>query len=130
MTAVLGFLGFGGVVACKYGTLARSNYKFEGQVTNEKQEPLAGIQIERYDGYVDDNQYYWGGYADTLYTDTTGRFYRMFEYTYACHYQRIIATDTSGVYEPLDTIVTPTYELSEEYESDAYLNLHLMLKKK
>ena len=131
MAAVLGLLGFGGTVACKYGVLPNTTFKFEGQVTNENQEPLEGIQIERYEGYEEDNQYYWGGFAYTLYTDTAGRFFEIYEYTYPAYYQRIVAADTSGVYEVLDTIVTPVYEVSDRsYESDSYLNVNLVMKKK
>ena len=131
MTTVLGLLGFGTFSCGMYGVPA-GDLTFEGQVTNNKKEELKGIQIVRFGGWGDANpEMHWEDYADTLYTNDEGRFYRYYENIFPLEYHRIIATDLSGVYESKDTVVTVRYKHGHGwYRGKATLQMNLELKEK
>ena len=129
---LLGLLGFSSCeVRCDYG-VPSGDLTFEGKVTNEEQETLEGIQVVRCGGWQDDiPQMYWEEYADTLYTNSSGEFYRELKGDFPLKCQKITVTDPSGTYESKDTIVTVQYKGGHGwYEGRANLKLNFTLKKK
>ena len=131
MTAILALMGFGSFGCGMYG-VPSGDLTFEGKVTNEEQEALEGIQVVRCGGWKDDiPQQYWEQYADTLYTNSSGEFYRELKGDFPLEYQKITVTDPSGTYESQDTIVTVRYKGGHGwYEGRANLKLNFTLKKK
>lgn len=131
MTAILALMGFGCNRVSMYG-VPSGDLTFEGQVTNEEQEALEGIQVVRCGGWRDDiPQMHWEQYADTLYTNSAGEFYKEQKGLFPNRYQKITVTDPSGTYESQDTVVTVQYKHGHGwYEGEANLKLNFTLKKK
>ena len=131
MTAVLGFMGFSSFGCAMYG-VPSGDLTFEGKVLNEEQEELPDIQVVRRGGWEDDiPRMYWEEYADTLYTNSSGEFYKEYEGIFPLTYQKITLTDPSGIYESRDTVVAVRYKFGHGwYEGKAHLNITFTLKKK
>lgn len=130
---VLGLLGFSGCewMRAKYG-VPTGDLDFEGQVLNEENQELPNIQIVARQGWKDGaGTMYWQQYADTLYTDSTGHFYRFYEGIFPLEYHQIIANDTSGIYasDTIDTTVSYSGGHGAWYEGEATLNVSFILKK-
>ena len=118
-------------MVAEYGC-PHADLTLEGQVTNEEQEALEGIQVVRCGGWRDDiPQMHWEQYADTLYTNSAGEFYKEQKGLFPNRYQKITVTDPSGTYESQDTVVTVQYKHGDGwYEGEANLKLNFTLKKK
>lgn len=131
MTAVLGFMGFSSFGCAMYG-VPSGDLTFEGKVLNEEQEELPDIQIVRRGGWQDDiPQMYWEEYADTLYTNSEGGYYKESKRIFPLKYHKITVSDLSGIYESKDTVVTVNYRGGHGwYEGKAHLNVNFVLHKK
>lgn len=133
ISLLMGVLGFSSCTeqALMYG-VPSGDLVFEGKVVNEEQEELSGIQIVRRGGWKDDiPKMYWEEYADTLYTNSEGVYYRKYEGDFPLQYHQITVTDPSGVYASTDTIVTVEYKGSQGwYKGQADLKVDFVLKKK
>lgn len=134
ITLLMGVLGFSSCESHFMGMygVPSGNLTFEGKVVNEEQEALPDVQIVRRGGWKDDiPQMYWEEYADTLYTNSEGEYYREYPDIFPLQYQKITATDPSGIYESTDTIVTVEYKGGQGwYEGKAALKVDFVLKKK
>ncbi|MBR6117862.1 MAG: radical SAM-associated putative lipoprotein [Paludibacteraceae bacterium] len=137
INAVIAFLlcllGFSGceLPSVEYG-VPHADLDIEGQVSNEENEVLPDIQIVAWKGWKDGGgTLYWQEYADTLYTDSTGRFYRFYENTFPLEYHRIIANDTTGTYasDTIDATVSYSGGNGGWYEGKATLNVTFILQK-
>ena len=131
---LMGLLGFSGCewMRAKYG-VPTGDLDIEGQVLNEKNQELPNIQIVARQGWKDGGgTMYWQQYADTLYTDSTGRFNRFYEDIFPLEYHQIIANDTSGVYasDTIDATVSYSGGNGGWYEGEATLNVTFILQKK
>ncbi len=119
LSAVIGFMGFSCanhneyIPSPLYGA-PYTDFTFEGQVKNEKNEALEKIQIVINSGYGEDVNIEW---SDTLYTNTDGIFYKYYQDIVAFEYHQIIANDPSGVYVS-DTISS----LATNTGGDGYIN--------
>lgn len=131
MTAVLGLMGFGSFGCVMYG-VPSGDLTFEGKVLNEEQEEFPDVQVVRRGGWKDDvPQMHWEEYADTLYTNSSGEYYKERQRIFPLKYQKITVTDPSGMYEPQDTVVSIRYKGGIGwYEGKAHLNMNFVLKKK
>lgn len=131
MTTVLGLLGFGTFSCGMYG-VPSGDLAFEGQVVNEKQEPLKGIRIVRAGGWgTPSSEMVWEDWPDTLYTNDEGRFSRFYAGTFPLEYQMVTATDPSGVYESSDIVLYVQYKGGHGwYHGKANLNISLVMKEK
>ena len=70
--AVLGLMGFGCFSCGMYG-VPTYNLTVEGEVTDENEKPLPKMQVINRKG----SEGYWlEDYADTLYTNTKGKYYK------------------------------------------------------
>lgn len=138
INAILAFLvGLLGFTSCEHNFMAEygvpsGDLTFKGKVTNEEQEALEGIQVVRCGGWQDDiPQMYWEEYADTLYTNSAGEYYKERKGNFPLTYHKITVTDPSGTYESKDTIVTVQFKSGHGwYEGRANLKLNFTLKKK
>ena len=129
--AVLGLMGFGCFSCGKYGT-PYGDFTFEGQVTDENKNPLPKMQVVRRGGWGDDaNNRHWAEFADTLYTNAEGKYYRYLEGDFPLEIHKVIVNDPSGEYQSDSTIATVEYSGGHSwYKGKADLKLDFKLKKK
>ena len=131
---LLGLLGFS---ACEsprveYG-VPHADLEIKGRVSNEENQELSNIQIVHRQGRKNGiGILYWNEYADTLYTNSQGCFYRFYGYNDPFEYHRIIANDTSGIYASDSIDVTVSYTGGDRhwYKGHATLDVNFFLKKK
>ena len=131
MTAILALMGFGSFGCVMYG-VPEGDLTFEGKVVNEEQEALEGIMVVRRGGWTDGiPQMHWNEYADTLYTNSEGEYYKERERDFPLKYHMITVKDPSGEYKTQDTVVTVRYKGGLGwYEGKATIKLNFTLKKK
>ena len=124
--AVLGLMGFGCFSCGKYAS-PTYNLTVEGEVTDENEKPLPKMQVINRQG----SEGYWReDYADTLYTNAQGKYYKKrIEYHPPMRHQ-VIVNDPSGVYQS-DTVVAEVEEyVDKKGERNENLKVDFVLKKK
>ena len=136
---ILGCMGYGCDRPKKYGVLEpniATEYGvpiaaliYEGQVTNEDEEPLPNMQIVHRGGWDDKS---WDDWTDTVYTNSQGAYHQSLQGIFPVNKHKIIVNDTAGVYKS-DSIVT-TVDFSggdgEWDKGNGYLKADFKLKKK
>ena len=118
--------------APEYG-VPYAEFELTGSVKNEDDEALQNIQIVRRGGWKDGaGNKYWEQWADTLYTNADGDFYRLYRGDFPLEFCMVIANDTAGVYASDSTETTVTYSGGDGYWNSGKgdLKADFVLKKK
>ena len=124
--AILGMFGLGCFSCGMYGT-PTYNLTVEGEVTDENDKPLPKMQVINRHG----SEGFWlEDYADTLYTNAQGKYYKKKREDHPPMLQQVIVNDPSGVYQS-DTVVAEVEEyVDKKGERNGNLKVDFKLKKK
>ena len=126
LSAILGFMGFGLFSCAKYGTPTR-NLTIEGEITDESQKPLPKMQVINRVG----NEGFWrDDSADTLYTNTKGKYYKKKIEEIPPMFHQVIVTDPSGVYQSDTVVAAEEGYVDKNGEYNYNLKVDFTLKKK
>lgn len=126
LSAILGFMGFG-LFSCGMYGVPTYNLTVEGEVTDENEKPLPKMQVINRKG----SEGYWlEDYADTLYTNAQGKYYKKKREHHPPMLHQVIVNDPSGVYQS-DTVVAEVEEyVDKKGERNGNLKVDFVLKKK
>ncbi len=126
LSAILGFMGFGLFSCAKYGTPTR-NLTIEGEITDESQKPLPKMQVINRVG----NEGFWrDDSADTLYTNTKGKYYKKKIEEIPPMFHQVIVNDPSGVYQSDTVVAAEEGYVDKNGEYNYNLKVDFTLKKK
>ena len=126
LSAILGFMGFGCFSCGMYG-VPTYNLTVEGDVTDDNEKPLPKMQVINRKG----SEGYWlEDYADTLYTNAQGKYYKKKIEYHPPMLHQVIVNDPSGVYQSDTVVAQEEGYVDKNGEYNYNLKVDFTLKKK